>query len=330
MTGHDTLILTREDIARLMTMRDYIDAVEGAFRALGEGRMHVPGVGHIPAPDGGFHIKSAAWIGEPHYVAVKVNGNFPDNPRANGLPTIQGAILLFDGTDGRLLAIMDSIEITAMRTAAATAVAAKYLANAEAKTATIIGCGVQGRVQLLALLEVLPLETIYAHDLDRKLRDAFVEQLRAETSREIVAVDDFANGTTRSQVIVTCTPSRKSFLRPAHVAPGAFIAAVGADSHDKQELDTSLVAGARVIVDLLDQCADIGELRHAIAAGAMTSTEVAGELGDVVGRAVRPRVGPTDRVVFDSTGSAIQDVAAAGVAYARAQAGEFKPAIRLG
>ncbi|HIA00778.1 MAG TPA: ornithine cyclodeaminase family protein, partial [Myxococcales bacterium] len=99
------------------------------------------------------------FIGDPSYVAIKVNGNFPNNPRLTGLPTIQGAIVLCDGRNGSLLAVIDSIEVTKMRTGAASAVAAKYLAQDNTKVATIIGCGIQGRVQLLLLLEVLPLKT---------------------------------------------------------------------------------------------------------------------------------------------------------------------------
>lgn len=320
MTGHKTLLLGQADIARTMALSDYIEAVEHAFRCLGAGQMAVPPVVHMPAPGGAFHVKSASYLGDPFYVAVKVNGNFPDNLRKAGLPTIQGAIVLCDGRNGALLALIDSMEVTAMRTGAATAVAAKYLARDDSSVATVIGCGIQGRVQLLALNEVLPLGTVFAFDLDKKRRDAFVEQILVETGLEVVPVDTMADGTLASRVIVTCTSSRSPFLLPEHVAPGTFIAAVGADHVDKQELHPDLMARSKVVVDLVDQCAAIGELHHAMEASAMTRADVVAELSEVVTQTARPEFDLDDVIVFDSTGSAIQDVAAAGIIYERAKA----------
>jgi ornithine cyclodeaminase/alanine dehydrogenase len=319
MSGSQTLLLGQADIARTMALSDYIDAVEQAFERLDNGQMLLPDVGHIPGADGAFHVKSAGFIGDPSYVAVKVNGNFPNNPRLNGLPTIQGAIVLCDGQDGSLLAVIDSIEVTAMRTGAATAVAAKYLAKDNTSVVTVIGCGTQGRVQLLSLAAVLPLKTVYAYDNDRIQTDLFVEQMSEETGLKIVPVDDFADGTLNSQAIVTCTSSKAPFLARNHVLPGTFIAAVGADNDDKQELDPDLLAYSRVFVDVIEQCAQIGELHHALEAGAMTRTNVVAELGAIVARNAHPRISPDDIVVFDSTGSAIQDVAAAGIIYERAK-----------
>ena len=323
VTGRKTLVLGQADIARTMALSDYIDAVERAFGRLGDGRMSVPEVVHIPAPDGAFHVKSAGFVGEPAYVAVKVNGNFPGNPGRTGLPTIQGAIVLCDGSDGSLLAVIDSIEVTAMRTGAATAVAAKYLAREDATVATVIGCGIQGRVQLLSLLEVLPLETVYAFDLDRRRTGAFAVQIHAETGLEVTPVEDIAAATLASQAIVTCTPARQPVLGGEHVAPGTFIAAVGADNDDKQELDVDLMARSKVVADIVDQCAVIGELHHALDAGVMTRDDVVAELAEIVARTKSPRFTEDDVIVFDSTGSAIQDVAAAGIIYERAKAGNI-------
>jgi alanine dehydrogenase len=319
MSGHQTLILGQADIARTMVLADYIDAVERAFERLESGQMSVPGVVHIPAPGGAFHVKSAGFVGDPSYVAVKVNGNFPNNRQLTGLPTIQGAIVLCDARNGALLAVIDSIEVTAMRTGAATAVAAKYLAKNSTDVATIIGCGIQARVQLRSLMEILPLKTVYVFDNDRERTDSFAEQMRDETSLEIIPVDRFAHAALASGVIVTCTSSRTPFLGRKHVSPGTFIAAVGADNDDKQELHPELYANSKVVVDLIDQCAEIGELHHALEAGVMTRADVVAELGAIVAGTERSAFSPDDVVIFDSTGSAIQDVAAAGIIYERAK-----------
>src|SRR5687767_6239913 len=137
------LVLSQRAIAGLAGPVDYIRAVEAAFLALATGEVESMPVGHVPGTNGGFHIKAAVSHGERSLVVIKVNGNFPGNPVLNGLPTIQGALLLSDADDGRLLAVMDTIEITARRTAAASAVAAKYLAQRDATTLAFVGCGLQ-------------------------------------------------------------------------------------------------------------------------------------------------------------------------------------------
>ncbi len=315
----DTLILTREMIADTMAFEDYVAAVESAFRRHAAGTIFVPAVVHIPARSGAFHIKSAGFTDEPYYVAVKVNGNFPDNRKVTGLPTIQGAITLCDGRNGAPLAILDSTEVTAQRTAAATAVAGKYLAKPDSKVATVIGCGIQGRVQLQALLHVLPLTRVFAFDIDPALCEAFADEMTTRARVPVTALQDFAEGTRASDVVVTCTSSRSGFLQRRHVQPGVFIAAVGADNDDKQELDPELMRDSKVVVDILEQCAQIGELHHALTAGAMKRSHVHADLGEVVSGVKVGRASPTDIIVFDSTGSAIQDVAAAGIIYERAR-----------
>src|SRR5216683_1682156 len=135
-----TRILTRDDVCQLLTIDDCIDVVETVFRRFGEGSIAPPASLGIHVEGGGFHVKAAAID---RTFAAKINANFPGNPAAHGLPTIQGVIIVSDAGRGTPLAIMDSIEITTLRTAAATAVAAKYLAKRDAAVATICGCGVQ-------------------------------------------------------------------------------------------------------------------------------------------------------------------------------------------
>jgi len=316
-----TLILSSNDVARALAPAACIRAVEQAFALAAGSQMEVPKVVHLAAAGGVFHVKSAGYRAAPHYVAVKVNGNFPANPPTNGLPTIQGAIVLSDGRNGAVLALMDSTEVTALRTGAATAVAAKYLAPAGAKTASIIGCGVQGRIQLRMLLEVLPIARVFVADSDMQCARRMAAEMQSAVDCDVVAVDEFAEATRQSQVIVTCTSARHAFLGRTHVSPGTFIAAVGADNPDKQEIEPALMAHSRVFVDNIDQCVEIGDLRHAIAAGAMSRDDVVAELGDVVAGRVKPAIAGSDVVVFDSTGTAIQDVAAAGAIYERSIAG---------
>src|SRR5215207_3242087 len=183
------LLLTRSEVASLLGLAECIDAVEEAFRLHFEGRSLPPGVLETLTGDGGFHIKAAGIkLAARTYYAAKVNANFPENMSKCGLPTIQGVIALYDGESGYPLALLDSIEITALRTGAATAVAAKYLARPDSKVTTVCGCGVQGRVQLKSLAQVLRLERVYAYDQDEALSGRFAGEMSEELGMEVIPV----------------------------------------------------------------------------------------------------------------------------------------------
>src|SRR5258708_2454372 len=156
------LLLTRQDIASLLTLPDYVRVVENAFRLHAEGSTLAPALAHVDAIGGEFHIKAGGLNGPTPYFGLKVNGGFFQNKARNGMPNIQGLIVLSRADNGLPLAVMDSIEITIQRTGASTAVAAKYLARPDSRVVTICGCGNQGRIQLTALKQVLPLERAYA------------------------------------------------------------------------------------------------------------------------------------------------------------------------
>jgi ornithine cyclodeaminase/alanine dehydrogenase-like protein (mu-crystallin family) len=273
----------------------------------------------LPTEDGGFHIKIAGLRGERSYFAAKTNGNFPNNARRFSLPTIQGTVVLADAINGTPLAVIESGSITMLRTAAATAVAAKYLARSDARAATVVGCGVQGEIQLAAIAAVLPIQRALMLDNDHARAEAAAERATSRLGLRAEAVKDLRAALRESDVCVTCTPARRAYVMAPDIAPGTFIAAVGADSQGKQEIDPQLVANATLVVDVIDQCAEIGELQHALAAGLMTREQVHAELGDVVaGR--RPGRTRTDEItIFDSSGTALQDVAAAIAVYERAR-----------
>ena len=295
------LLLGRSDVERLLTPDACIAAVEDVFRQHALGKVPAPGILGMHARTGGFHVK-AGFLGE--YFAAKINANFPGN---TGLPTIQGAVVLFDATNGRPLAIMDSISITALRTAAATAVAARYLAPADCDTALVCGCGGQAAAQLEALRRVRKPRRVLAYDLDPGRAAAF--------GRGTTPAYDLAEAVRSSDIVVTCTTATRYFIERGMVRPGTFIAAVGADNEHKQEIDPHLLAGAKVVTDLTEQAARIGDLHHAIEAGAMSPADVHGELGEVVAGRKPGREREDEIIVFDSTGTGLQDVAAAIAAY---------------
>ena len=324
----DTRLFTRADVRRLLTLDACIDAVASAFRRQASGAdppatllgMHVEG--------GGFHAKAAVVGG---LFAAKLNANFPANPARAGLPTIQGLVALCDATDGRLLAIMDSIEITALRTGAATALAARHLARADAAVATICGCGTQGRIQLEALQRARPIARAFAYDADYATAVRFAEERSAALGIDVRPSRTLGDAARQSDMCVTCTPARGPVLGPADVRPGTFIAAVGADSENKQELVPELVAASRLVVDNLEQAATIGELHHALALGLVTRAFVHAELGEILAGTKPGRTSDDEITIFDSTGTAVQDVAAATVVYERGcREGRATTSINLG
>jgi alanine dehydrogenase len=315
----NTLLLTRADVAALLTLEECIGAVEEAFREHGLGRTSAPTVLGVPAIDGGFHIKAALLhLASGAYFCAKLNGNFIHNSERFSMPNIQGLIILCDARNGYPLAVMDSIEITILRTGAATAVAAKYLARGDSKIATICGCGNQGRIQLRALMKVLPLQRVFAVDVDTLKMERFAAELSTELKVEIAPVNDVAAAVRESDLCVTCTPARKFFIRKDDVKPGMFLAAVGADNEEKQEIDPRLLASGKVVADILEQCVEIGDVHHAVAAGLMNSSHVHAELGEIVAGRKPGRISAEEIIVFDSTGTALQDVAAAAIVYQRA------------
>lgn len=314
MTGPQpphTLVITRQDIVRAMKPADYLSAVEQAFRAAATGKASSPMPMHLDVARGTFHGKGASISAGRDFVAIKVNGNFPGNPAELGLPTIQGAILFFDGSNGSLLAILDSIEVSIQRTAAASALAAKYLARLDSRTLLVCGCGEQGRAHVEHLRAVLPIERIMLWDRDRERSERLAGQIDA------VAIVDLNAAARSADVIATCTPSREPLLDASIVAPGTFIAAVGTDNASKSEIAPALMAAATVVTDVTAQCSEMGDLRHAIEAGVMTAADVHAELAELVIGARAGRGSPDQIIIFDSTGTGLQDVASVATIYER-------------
>jgi alanine dehydrogenase len=317
-------VLGKSEVERLLPMRDCVDALDAAFRAGGQSRVQ-SFVGGAAGADGKFHVKAALADGTRPLFAAKINANFPGNPTRHGLPTIQGVLVLFDASNGRQLAIMDSGAITVIRTAAASAVAAKYLARVDADTLTVIGCGAQALAHVRAMQVIRPIKRVTAFDQNR---DAARALARSARDVDIAVADDLLAATRSADIVATCTSSRSAFLGSAHVKRGTFVAAVGADAPDKQELDPELLRFARVYVDDLDQCAAMGDLHHAIKAG-LDPSHVRGTLADVAANPTRHGWDPERVTVFDSTGIPVEDVVAAQLVFERAEKENVGKAIEL-
>jgi alanine dehydrogenase len=327
----NSLLISRSSVSKFLTMSECIIAVEAAFKSWALGHASTPGILGIHAKDGGFHMKAGILdLGRTYFVA-KTNANFPKNRTLFGLPTIQGVISVSDATNGTLLALMDSIEITIIRTGAATGVAAKYFSRKDSSVLTVVGCGNQGAISVKAILEVRPIKKVFLYDIDPVAAGRLATSLKSELRLDVEITTSIAKSAIESDIVVTCTSSNRPILFKGDVRPGSFIAAVGTDSESKQEIDPHLLASSKVVADSIDQCTSIGDLHHAIDAGLMTREKVYAELGQVVAGLKVGRASNDEVIVFDSTGTGLQDVAAAAIVYERAmrdgtsQAFDFGP-----
>ena len=329
-TAPETLIITRGDIARVMAPADFLIAADQAFRAAALGKASSPAPMHIPMRRGAFHAKGASIALDRDYVAVKVNGNFPGNPAQRGLPTIQGAIILSDGSNGALLAVLDSMEVTLWRTAAASALAAQHLARPDSRTLLVCGAGEQGRAHAIAMREVLPLERCVIWDCNHAAAETLASELAGSGSIAVSTVRGLEMASRSADVIACCTSATEPYLDVELVKPGTFIAAVGADSPAKSEIAPQLMAVSTVVTDVSRQCAEMGDLHHAIRAGCMSETDVHAELAEIFVGARPVRRSSEEIIIFDSTGTGLQDAAASAAIYERCAASTSVRSIAFG
>jgi ornithine cyclodeaminase len=317
-------ILREADVRASLDMAMCIDACERALASSSLGGAELPGVIHLDVPErsGEIHVKAGHLHGEPFY-AVKVASGFPRNVEL-GLPPNDGMVVVFDAETGAPAAfLLDNGYITDLRTGAAGGVAAKHLAPEQVRTVAVIGTGAQARYQLDALAIVRPrFDSVRVWGRDAGHAAACVADLVERpgmpdgcTYAVALSVEEAVD---RADVVITCTASRSELVHDGSLAPGAHVTALGSDGADKRELDARLLASADLlVVDSREQCARIGELHHALAAGLIDERKAV-ELGDICSGAHPGRTSPDQLTVCDLTGVGVQDVAAANVVMANA------------
>lgn len=312
-------VVTLEQILAVLPTLDLLPAIEAAFIAYSDGRADVPPVGELlfDNPPGDAHIKYGYLHGGDSFV-IKVATGFPGNP-ALGLPGYSGVMLVFSARTGMIeTVLMDGGHLTNVRTAIAGAIAAKHLAPAAVSKIAVFGTGVQARMQLAAIADVVGCRTVTVCGRRADALDAFRTEMSA-LGFDVSTTSDAGVAARDAGVIVTTTASTVPLLDVAHVAPGTLIVAMGSDTAEKQELTAALMGRADlVVVDSRAQCLTRGELHHAIAAGTRTAAQVV-ELGAVIADRRLGRTTDTQVVIADLTGVAVQDIAIA-TAVARALA----------
>jgi ornithine cyclodeaminase len=317
----EILILTEADLRGLVRLDlDTIDVVGRAFAALATGRVVMPPIlsMEIPEAHGEVDVKTAYIPGFDGF-AIKVSPGFFDNPKL-GLPSLNGLMILFSAQTGLVEALLlDNGYLTDVRTAAAGAVAARHLAPERVQIAGVIGTGMQARLQIEAAQLVRPFRQVLVWGRDFTRAEACAADLGARLGIEARAEHEPARLVADSQLVVTATPSRAPLLRADWMHPGLHITAMGSDQAGKNELEAQALARADLYVaDRTSQCAALGELRCAIAAGLMRAEGLT-ELGAVVAGQAAGRNSEDQITICDLTGTGAQDTAIAAHAVALAR-----------
>ncbi|MCQ8898191.1 MAG: ornithine cyclodeaminase family protein, partial [Hadesarchaea archaeon] len=276
------LLLREREVGELLSMREVIAAVEEAFRLKGEGKTQMPPKSYVffPRHGGDFRVMPA-YLEEGEEAGVKVVNVHPGNPD-RGLPTVMATILLLDPSTGAPLAFMGGTLITNLRTGAAGAVAAKYLARRDSRVVGMVGAGAQARAQLRGLREVLELERVRVVSAHPERTRGYAEEVRREYGLEVEEVRGIREAVEGSDVVVTTTPSRQPLVREEWVSEGTHLNAIGADAPGKQELDPGLLRRAKVVVDDVEQAVHSGEINVPLSSGLFRREDLYGELGEIV------------------------------------------------
>jgi len=316
------ILLSEAELRRLVPLDlAAVDCIEAGFAALATRAVAMPPILRLDIREhrGEVDVKTAYVPGLDSF-AIKISPGFFGNP-ALGLPSTNGLMVVLSARTGLVEALLlDNGYLTDLRTAAAGAVAARHLARPDSAVAAVLGAGMQAEMQLRALLLVRPIRAarIWARDPGRAA--VLAARLAGELGIEVRAAQTVAEATTGADVIVTTTPATAPILTAGDVTWGQHVTAMGSDAEHKNEVAPALIARARYVADRVAQSRILGELHHAIAAGAVAADADFPELGQIVAGQATGRRGPQDITLADLTGTGIQDTAIATLALDRATA----------
>ncbi|MFW9975851.1 MAG: ornithine cyclodeaminase family protein [Candidatus Thorarchaeota archaeon] len=326
----EAIILTQSEVQSCLSMNEAIKAVRMAYSAFAKGRVKMPNVQHLDVTqyNGEVDIKSG-YVEDFKLMGTKIASGFYDNQK-KGLPPGIAVIVLLDLETSMPLAIMDGTHITAYRTGAAGAVAADLLARKNSENVGIVGAGTQGRMQLLALMELFDIKAVKVWDISRDIAKRYQKQMSEELSIEIDVVETPDAVVPDADILVTVTPSRKALVNVTSIHEGLHINAIGADGPGKQELDPHIMIHvSKIVVDSLEQCRKIGEIQHALSQGLIQESEIHAEIGEIINGEKVGRESDDEITLFDSTGLSAQDIGAAKIVYDAAKQKGFGRSINL-
>ena len=306
------LILNKREVSQLLSMPKCIELMEAALASLARGEVVLPLRPVIRIPDTtNFFGVMPAYSGALKAIGAKLISVFPAN-HGTALASHQGAVALFDGSNGCLLSLMDAASITAIRTAAVSGVATKLLARKDASTVTILGSGVQARTHIDAMLAARPFQHVIVWSRDPKHAHALVESASKDHQVAFEVAGDRAAAVGHADVICTVTASREPVLEGTWLRDGTHINAVGASVPTARELDTAAVTRSRVFVDCRESALnEAGELIIPMKKGKFAASDIVAEIGELLTGAAKGRRSEHEITLFKSLGVAVEDLAAA-------------------
>ena len=317
----ETLLLKQSEIKQLIEMKEVIESVETAYSMHASRKVQMPAKKYLffKKYNGDLRIMPC-FIKNIDEAGVKCVNVHPDNPLEHNLPTVMGVIELFDPQTGFPLSVMDGTWITNMRTGAAAGVGTKYLARHDSTTLGIIGAGKQAFTQLMALKEVMNIESAKVFCRTCASRENFAKMAKEKFGINVKAVETPQEAVKDVDVIVTVTPANKPILKTEWISEGTHINAMGADAPGKQELESGLLKKSRIFIDCWEQARHSGEINVPVAEGIVTRDDIDAKIGDVITGKNPGRLSDEDITIFDSTGLAVQDIVTAWKVYEKALA----------
>ncbi|RLI35303.1 alanine dehydrogenase [Candidatus Bathyarchaeota archaeon] len=314
------LMLGDGEVRSLLTMREAVEAVEEAFAEKNLGRVQSPMKTFLFYEKyNGDHRFMPAYLEKLNVSGVKIVNTHPENRRRFKLPTVAGIIVLADPETGLILTIMEATWITLVKTAAASAVATKYLAREDSKVLGLVGAGLQALAHLEALTLVRPIEEVRVWSRTRETAEKFVRQVEESyPDLKFRVAGELRGAVEGCDVVATLTPARQPIVEKAWVKPGVHINAMGADAPGKQELDPAILQQAKIVIDDWEHCSKSGEINVPLSQGLISKEHIHGEIGEIILGRKPGRVSSSEITVFASTGVAIQDIAVAHRVYRKA------------
>ncbi|GAB7543946.1 ornithine cyclodeaminase family protein [Cupriavidus sp. 8B] len=304
-----TLLLKKEEVSRLICMREVIGTVEDAYKAFNSNQVVQPGyIGiHLPSPRGEIDFK-LGYYKPNEIISMKASsGGFINNLTAHGVPSGMGTILLFDARSCALICVMDGSLITGLRTGASGSISVKALARKKAKTITSIGTGNQARMQIRAINEIMKIEEIHAWDSNPDTLSKYKTDIESEFGIPVVMANSKKEAVAQADILITTTRGKGSLVEADWVKPGTHIVAIGTDQLGKQELDPEIFRNAKIVNDSIEQCIEKGETWHPLNKNIITKYDIHGEIGEILLGKKPGRENDNEITIFDSTGMAIQD-----------------------